>query len=271
MVHCSHALADCVRPSSWLPQKWVRGQCTAAHVPRERLAVPASRRVSIEFQLQGHRSSPLVCRHPRGVRLFGAVGHPAAKEGPAACGERGHSRCPPRPCVTAALRPRAPTRLFPPGGSSPAPPASLLRHTPCTRPSFPRLHIPGRARPSSGSASPAMSPAACHTKPGSSAHPEGFACAAWPSKKAYTSHFPRGKNKEASGADVILQCRADCVSMSAGSWDLSRAKQGEAAGGCSSLRRGVHASGRAELPLGCVGVPAARVLLHKPRNAGART
>lgn len=35
-------------------------------VPPERLPVPARCRVSIEFQLQGHRGSPLVCRHPRG-------------------------------------------------------------------------------------------------------------------------------------------------------------------------------------------------------------
>lgn len=61
--------------------------------------------------------------------------------------------------------------------------------------------------------------------------PDGFARALWPFKKAYRSRFPGGKNKEASGSDVILQCRADCVSLSAGSWGLSRVKQGEAAWG----------------------------------------
>lgn len=111
---------------------------------------------------------------------------------------------------------------------------------------------------------PPMSPAcchSCHTEPDSGAHPGGFVCAVWLFKKACTSPFPRRKNKEASGADVIPQCWADCVSMSAGSWGLCRVKQGEAAWGCASLCRGVRATGRAELPPGCVGVPAPRVLL----------
>ena len=91
----------------------------------ERLAVPAGCCGPTEPQLQGHRRSPLLYRQPHGDRLFGAMGHPAAKQEPAAWGERSCFRCPPWPPSLATLRPRAPTHLLPLGGSSPVPPASL--------------------------------------------------------------------------------------------------------------------------------------------------
>lgn len=51
-----------------------------------------------------------------------------------------------------------------------------------------------------------------------------------PLRKPIHPISPGKNNKKASGADVILQCWADCASMSAGGWALSRVKPGEAAG-----------------------------------------
>lgn len=199
-------------------------------------------------------------------------GPPCCRTGLAACGERGPLPCAPWPCFTGSHT-SVPAGRQQPGSSGIASSANTLQTPqpplcPHPRPCLPFLRQ-RHWEPAAAIPSP-MNPAGvagCH-QTGLQRTPRS--CAVWPFKKAYTSRFPRGKNKEASGADVILQCWAGCVSMSAGSWDLSRVKQGEAAWGCASLRRRVRAAGRTELSLGCVGVPAPRVLLQKFCNARTR-
>lgn len=125
----------------------------------------------------GAQGKPTRAQAPPWGLAFWGHGPPCCPTGLAACEERGPSPCAPWPCF------RAPASLFPLGGSSPAPPASLLRQTPCKPLS---VHIP---------AVPALPPAAAPgpggsdslpneprglsqavTKPDSGAHPDRVPC-----------------------------------------------------------------------------------------------
>lgn len=170
---------------------------------------------------------PTPVQAPSWDRLFRAMGHPAAKEGLAAWGERSCLHCPPWPASVATLCPWAPAHLLLLGGSSPGSSSmALLANTPQTTwpspassfPALPSLSKPGLPlAQGAGVVQRQRSPPPMHTTGVSGLlHKIGlrhtprrviFACAMWPFKKAYISHFPRGKKKkrEASGADVVLQ------------------------------------------------------------------
>lgn len=186
----SRVLVDFAPPPRGSCRNWCKSSVWQHMCLLERLAVPAGRCGPTEPQRQGHRRSPLLYRHPCGDWLFGAMGHSAAKQGPAAWGKHGRLHCTLRPPSMDALCPRAPTHLLPLGGSSPIPLASLCWQTlckplshplpphprPCLPPASQGCHQHRELVQCSGSDFPRRCTLqvlrGCRTKSGSAAHPD---------------------------------------------------------------------------------------------------